>query len=232
MQVEPPAEVLLAPATEPDDTAKAKTVNEQLPPLVSASSPAATQSSVSRAASMYLSSSSAIRWGLGIVAIILIIYIFATVRSIMNGPVGQAVGNIIGAAGGILAAIAGLPPWLLIGLGFAYLLSPAILKMGGAAARQLSTAVKDGNAKVESLKGSRSQDYLDAYAKGMASEAIVRIRQSAPGADDGSSAAYERLATAKAARASAISDAAGKGGDAIAGDSDGANEAKKYFPDE
>lgn len=180
---------------------------------------------------MFLGSSSAVRWGLGIVAVIVIIYVVASIRSVANGPVGQAIGSILGTAGGILAAIASLPPWLLIGLGFAYLLAPAVLKMGGAAARQLGAAVKDGNATIESLKGTKSEEYLDAYAKGLASEAVVSIRtMQADGAAEGS-AEYERLATAKTARGQAIADAAAKGAEGIKGDTDGAAKAREYFPE-
>jgi len=182
---------------------------------------------------MYLSASSSVRWGIGIVVVIIIIYIVASVRSVANGPVGQAVGNILGTAGGVLAAIAGLPPWLLIGLGITYLLSPAILKMGGAATRQLSTAVKEGNAKVESLRGTQSQDYLDAYARALATESVVRIRTVAAQDKDEKSDEYERLQAAKDARGRAIADAVSKGAEAEAGDAEGARDAKKYvYPDD
>jgi hypothetical protein len=178
---------------------------------------------------MYLSSSSSVRWGLGIVAVIVLIYIVASVRSVMAGPVGQAIGSLLGTAGSVLAAIAGLPPWLLIGFGLAYLLGPAILKMGGALTRQLSSAIKEGNASVDALDA-KSETYSKAYVDALATRLVETIRTAQADAAGAGQAEQERRATAVEARAAASSAAAAEGTDGIAGDQDGEARADEIMP--
>jgi len=124
------------------------------------------------------------------------------VRSIMNGPVGQAVGDLLGTAGNVVTAIAGLPTWLLIGLGAAYLLGPAVLKMARSVSQSFSTAVKEGNAAAveQRNKGAKPAE-VKAYAEGLASEAIRTIRQQAVEAGGGTQAAQQRLEQATRVRA-------------------------------
>lgn len=184
-------------------------------------------SAASAAASAYLSSSSSVRWGLGIVAVIVLIYVVAMVRSVANGPVGQAIGSLLGTAGGILAAIASLPPWLLIGLGFAYLLGPAVLKMGGAATRQLSAVVKQGNAATEDLKNAgEPQEYLDSYAKAIATESVLKIRTELANRQGATQDDQIRLTQATSSRVAAAEEATAKGGDYARGDKDGEAKAR------
>lgn len=179
---------------------------------------------------MYLASPSYIRWGLGIVAVAVLIYIVAAMRSVANGPVGQQIGNLLGTAGSLLAALASLPPWLLVGLGFAYLLGPAILKMSGAVARRFGTSVKEGNSKAEAFKAEgRSQEFVDAYAKGLASEVVNLVRQELAAAAGSSQAAQERAAEASAARENIAQEAQSEGGDVAAGDGEGVDDARILY---
>lgn len=169
-----------------------------------------------------------LRWGIGIVVVIFIIYVVTSVKAFSDSPVGQAISAALGAAGAILTALAGLPAWVLVGLGFAYLLGPAIVKMAGPRVRDLAAAAQKGNAEAAAAKAAgRSQDEIDAYARGVATEAVKLIRDADAAAAGAPQDAQERAAQAEQAAASAQAEAAGKGPEVAAADESGREVARE-----
>ncbi len=79
-----------------------------------------------------------LKFAAAIVAAIILMYIAWRVYEFMGGPVGKATKDIFGAFGGIVAAIAGLPPWLLIFSGiFIFLFGGAIQTLSRKAIEKL-----------------------------------------------------------------------------------------------
>jgi Sec-independent protein translocase protein TatA len=119
-----------------------------------------------------------LRLGGAVVGLLLLVYVIAHVSSFMSSPMGQALKALASAAAGILTALAGLPPWLLIGLGAAFLFGPAVMKMAGSLVRTIAEVSKGGNDAAKDLEAKGvPKEAIEALAKGAASQAVERARE-------------------------------------------------------
>jgi hypothetical protein len=170
------------------------------------------------------------RWGAGVVLVIVIVYFIAHVGAFMSSPLGQALSKAAGAAAAVLAALASLPTWLLIGLGAAYLMGPAILKMAGSAVRELGAAAGKGNEAARAKKAAGASDTeVEAYAGGVATESIelIRTKQARAAGSDADTA--QRLTQAQQSSAAARAAVAGDPARQVA-DEEGREDARSEIP--
>ena len=105
-----------------------------------------------------------------IIACIVFAYVLFHIKKFTSSPMGKAISSVMGEAEKALTAIASLPPWLLIGLGSAYLFGDAVLKMSGSDVIKLA---RSSNSINESLT---NMDNVDDIAKVAASKLNVNLR--------------------------------------------------------
>ena len=123
-----------------------------------------------------------IQIGVIIILALLLIYIFVHVKSLASSPLGQALTSLLGTAGTILTALASLPPWLIIGLGSAYLLGSAILKMMPSKVIELAKGVAASNDDIANEVKTQGLDSA-ALAKSVAGKLVARGRANNSAAD-------------------------------------------------
>lgn len=172
-----------------------------------------------------------IKWGVGIVLVIAIIYIIGHVGAFMSSPMGQALSKAMGAAATLLTALASLPTWLLVGLGFAYLLGPAIMKMSGRDTRAVADAAVKGNetAKAKKAAGATDED-VEAFAAGKATKMVEIVRTKQSQESGGDVAKQEAAAQAQQNSAETAAAAAAESPSAAANDAAGREEASRDIP--
>ena len=147
-----------------------------------------------------------LKFAAAIVAAIILMYITWRVYEFMGGPVGKATKDIFGTFGGIVAAVAGLPPWLLIFSGiFIFLFGGAIQTLSRKAIEKLGEKLMSvsEDLKAEVASGKINETESEVIADSLTGAFVAEAAQQtiAESGSNSEAAAIESNALAKAAKA-------------------------------
>jgi len=87
-----------------------------------------------------------------IIACIVFAYVLFHIKKFSSSPMGKAISSVMGEAEKVLTSIASLPPWVLIGIGSAYLFGDAVLKMSGSDVMKLARSSNSINESLTTME--------------------------------------------------------------------------------